>query len=412
MPPFLQQNLNLLETNQSDRDLIEELRLFKEFGAPTQVESLDGIDYYINEYWTSRQRQGNRLHEVSYRACFKPQLPRFFIDRLTQPGDVVYDPFMGRGTTLLEAALCGRIPYGNDTNPLSRALVEPRLCPPALEEIKARLEAIPWDSFDTYESEDLLTFYHPETLAKLEGLRNWLLERSAGENDLDKVDAWIRMVAINRLTGHSAGFFSVYTLPPNQAVTVKRQKLINEKRQQIPPLRDVPAIIFRKSKSLLSQEHPQCETYLTCVAQSESTPGIADASVKLTVTSPPFLDVVDYEGDNWLRCWFLGVDPKSVRIASHKKVPDWERFIRNTLKELDRVTVDGGYVAFEVGEVRHGKVKLEQSVIEAARGLPLAPIGVMINQQEFTKTSNCWGVSNNSSGTNSNRIIILRKQTR
>ena len=69
---------------------------------------------FVNEYWTARQRQANSLHEVSYRACFKPQLPRFFIERLTAPGEVVYDPFMGRGTTPVEAALLGRVPFGND----------------------------------------------------------------------------------------------------------------------------------------------------------------------------------------------------------------------------------------------------------------------------------------------------------
>ena len=44
--------------------------------------------------------------------------PRFFIEKLSAPGDKVYDPFMGRGTTLLEAALLDRIPVGNDINPL------------------------------------------------------------------------------------------------------------------------------------------------------------------------------------------------------------------------------------------------------------------------------------------------------
>ena len=58
------------------------------------------------------------------------------------------------------------------------------------------------------------------------------------------------MVAINRLTGHSSGFFSVYTLPPNQSVSIKSQKKINKKKQQTPPLRDVPAIIAKKSASL------------------------------------------------------------------------------------------------------------------------------------------------------------------
>src|SRR6185503_2445955 len=90
-----------------------ELVSFRDFGQPTRqmitnAAAFDGrplaVRTYVNEYWTARQRQASSLHEVSYRACFKPQLPRFFIERLTDPGDFVYDPFMGRGTTLLEAA--------------------------------------------------------------------------------------------------------------------------------------------------------------------------------------------------------------------------------------------------------------------------------------------------------------------
>ena len=61
--------------------------------------------YEAGEFWTARQRQAARLHEVSYRACFKPQLPEYFIERYSRPGDVVYDPFMGRGTTPVQAAL-------------------------------------------------------------------------------------------------------------------------------------------------------------------------------------------------------------------------------------------------------------------------------------------------------------------
>ena len=45
------------------------------------------VPTFVNEFWTARQRQASSLHEISYRACFKPQLPRFFIERLTQPGD-------------------------------------------------------------------------------------------------------------------------------------------------------------------------------------------------------------------------------------------------------------------------------------------------------------------------------------
>ena len=48
---------------------------------------------------------------------------------------------------------------------------------------------------------------------------------------LDGVDRWIRMVAVNRLTGHSPGFFSVYTLPPNQAASLDAQAKINARAQ-------------------------------------------------------------------------------------------------------------------------------------------------------------------------------------
>jgi hypothetical protein len=152
------------------------------------------------------------------------------------------------------------------------------------------------------------------------------------------------------------------------------------------------------------------ETACLSAAQSYQTPHIADASVQLVVTSPPFLDIVDYVGDNWLRCWFLGIDPKVVPVSHCRTVQAWQAFTHSTLTELVRVVKPGGHIAYEVGEVRNGKVKLEQHVLEAAKGLDLKPLGVMINQQDFTKTANCWGVANNTSGTNTNRIVLFERQ--
>jgi len=218
------------------------------------------------------------------------------------------------------------------------------------------------------------------------------------------------MVAINRLTGHSPGFFSVYTLPPNQAVSVQSQKKINEQRDQTPVDRDVIKLILKKSRSLLSDgsmpAHP--EAILT-TSTSQSTPEIRDESVTLVVTSPPFLDIVQYAGDNWLRSWFAGIDVTSVAIAHHQTETAWQNMVRATLGELARVVRPGGHVAFEVGEVRNGSVLLERLVWEAAEGLPFERLFVMVNQQEFTKTANCWGVQNNAKGTNTNRIVVLRR---
>ena len=59
----------------------------------------------VDEFWTSKQHSGHSMHEVSYRACYKPQLPEYFIKKLCKTEAIVYDPFMGRGTTLIEAQL-------------------------------------------------------------------------------------------------------------------------------------------------------------------------------------------------------------------------------------------------------------------------------------------------------------------
>ena len=127
------------------------------------------------------------------------------------------------------------------------------------------------------------------------------------------------------------------------------------------------------------------------------------------VTSPPFLDVVDYHQDNWLRCWFNGIDTGGVNIWHLSNPGAWQEKMTDLFKELKRILVPGGYVAFEVGEVRNGKIFLETLVVPAALTAGLIPEMVIVNSQAFTKTSNCWGVDNLKKGTNTNRIILLRR---
>jgi hypothetical protein len=382
---------------------------FNAFGTATRQAQIDGVPVFENEFWTAQQRQAHPLHEISYRACFKPQLPRFFIEAFTQPGELVYDPFAGRGTTLIEAALLGRRAIGNDVNPLSRLLTEPRLNPPSINEVARRLDDLQ-RTLPPAEGapDDLLAFYHPETLQDIVRLRAHFLGAPSGA-----VDDWIRMVCLNRLTGHSSGFFSVYTLPPNQATSAARQRKINEARGQVPPKRDVFEIVLRKTKALLKAPLPSGfggAGTRVLTGPAESTPHIPDASVDLIVTSPPFLDVVDYPMDNWLRCWFAGIDPDTVPITLHRSLADWEAFVASSFREFARIVRPGGKIAFEVGEVRGGKVALEHAVLSAAKGLPFEPLAVMVNRQSFTKTAQCWGVDNNAKGTNSNRIVVFERR--
>ena len=84
----------------------------------------------------------------------------------------------------------------------------------------------------------------------------------------------------------------------------------------MPPRRDLRAIVLKKSRALLKDLTPADARHLAQAAErarlltkaADDTPELAEASVDLVVTSPPFLTVVNYKMDNWLRCWFCGID--------------------------------------------------------------------------------------------------------
>jgi hypothetical protein len=374
------------------------------------------VPVYASEFWTAGQRKASSIHEISYRACFKPQLPRFFIDMMTRNGDTVYDPFSGRGTTVIEAGLCGRNIISNDANPLSEIMTRPRFFLPSPAAVEERLSEIPCDGRKC--DLDLSMFYHPETEQEIIGLRTYLLKKRVQGSE-DETDRWIGMVATNRLTGHSSGFFSVYTLPPNQAVSQESQTRINRRRRQVPEYRNTHRLIMKKTKSLLrTLKSSQINTlrytgerarFLT--RDARNTPDIADDTVQLTVTSPPFLDIVQYREDNWLRCWFNGLESDIVgkTITMARSVEEWAAVMRNVLSELYRITAPGGGVAFEVGEVRKGTIRLEEVIVPLGIGAGFGCPAVMINTQAFTKTSHIWGVDNMGCGTNTNRIVVFKK---
>ena len=113
------------------------------------------------EFWTAKQRYGHPIHEISYRACYKPQLPAF-IKRYAKPSQLIYDPFMGRGTTLIEAKLLGCNVIGNDINPLSTILTAPRLCEQNVEKINSTNRTNPLPEVEI-EDKDLLVFSKSNT---------------------------------------------------------------------------------------------------------------------------------------------------------------------------------------------------------------------------------------------------------
>jgi hypothetical protein len=312
----------------------------------------------------------------------------------------------------------GRSVITNDINPLSEIITRPRFIVPDAEEVSERLAEIKFKK-NIKPEVDFSMFFHPDTMAEILSLKKYLIARSAmGEED--GLDRWIRMIATNRLTGHSPGFFSVYTLPPNQAVSPAAQIKINKARDQSPVCRDVKGLILKKTRSLLRNVTNEDAKNLRRAGRKAQfmtknawdTPEIKQGSVRLTVTSPPFLDVVQYAKDNWLRCWFNGIDAREVEknITMSRTVQGWSKTMADAFVEFYRITAKGGWLAFEVGEVRKGTIKLDEHIVPLGIGAGFSCEGIIINHQKFTKTANIWGVDNNSKGTNTNRIVLFRKE--
>ncbi len=376
------------------------------------------VPKHCNEFWTAKQRQMHSLHYAnSYRASFKPELPEFFINKYTKPGDTIGDPFGGRGTTVLQAALMNRKGLSNDVNPLSERLAFPKINPVSIEEISDRLDKIDLNAPIALDrEEDMSMFYHPDTYREIINLRNYL------RTHLDNVDRFIEMTALSRLHGHSNGFFSAYSFPQISIPKVNQAK-INQTRGVEPDYREIKSRILKKAKTTLKSGGLKdlqrlARFHRLTTGDSRDLKGWESESVNLVVTSPPFLNQVDYVQDTWIETWFCDIPRESVedKIVQTPDLQKWTDFISATLSELHRVLAKGGLVAMEVGEVRYQGVILNLDEIlvnlTCQRQYNMHQFKVRevyVQSQQFTKLANCFKVENNKLGTNTNRIVLMEK---
>ncbi|PJZ68301.1 DNA methylase [Leptospira perolatii] len=365
------------------------------------------------EFWTSRQRQSHPIHYVvSYRASFKPELPSFFIERyLKNNKGIVLDPFGGRGTTAVQANLDGYRAVHNDISPMSLYLAKSRQSIPSIEALESTLSKMDLSKKAKEEEidEDLSAFYHKDTLKEIKNLRKII-----SEDDSPEI-RYIGLTALSRLHGHSTGFFSVYSFP-QISIPPSAQKKNNEKRGLVPDYREIKPRILQKLRRDLKDPlppfyHEFSSRNLYINNSSLDMADLPDSYTDLVVTSPPFLDKVNYEEDNWLRYWFLDITLDLKQKPSiFSTLAGWCEFIQGTLRELSRVLKPNGVLVMEVGEVRKGKnvFNLDEYVIRCAENTGLEWENTYINAQKFTKLANCWNVSNNEKGTNSNRCVVFR----
>jgi len=312
----------------------------------------------------------------SYMAMFPPELPHYFIERFTKPGDTVLDPFCGRGTAPVEAAAQNRIGIGNDLNPLAIALTRGKLSNPELNDVLARIDDLEskYDSSDwTYFSgapKKIRMIFHINTLRQLMFLKrelNW---------SVPGTDAFLTAVLMGALHGNSPGFLS---LPMPNTFSMGwgyiAKKIKEEPEKFSCPDRDTFEVLRTRVKRQLAKGKLTGSGKTIYGDVRELDKEIKHDSVHLLFTSPPYLKVIKYGLYNWIRLWFL------TDSGSHKEVDEilddthaiveYLEFMKETLTAtLPLIDRKRGLSCWAIGDVKG--VNLAWAVwYHAAKGIEI-----------------------------------------
>jgi hypothetical protein len=403
--------------------------------------------------WKAQQRLwGHSFHPMcSYLASFPAALVHAFIARYSRPGDVVLDPFSGRGTTPLQAAAEGRIGVGNDLNPFAHLLTASKVEPASRAAAVTRLTQLrlAWSSdadawtrlaeavdadpaaaripgagsgdgptacSETVPVEVALAF-HPVTLGQL------LFVRSNLKLD-ERTDRFLAAATTGILHGKSASYLSEL-MPNTFSMAPRYVRDFAERTGFASPRRDVFDGLGLKIDRLFRQAGPPIDGIALLGDARDVAPraraalrarGRADRA-RLVVTSPPYLRVVKYGYYNWLRTWFLGFDAREIDATlddAHHREP-YLAFLRDVLGGLRPVLTDDAVVVLVIGDVetdrgrriRSGVGLAERAWEQAAEPEGYRLAGVALDDvAAVRKMTKLWG-DEAGRATKTDRILVL-----
>jgi hypothetical protein len=301
----------------------------------------------------------NRFHSLCpYFAMFPETFVEHWVGKLTKEGDLVLDPFCGRGTTPFQALLMGRRAIANDINPVAYCVTRAKTNAPALAQVRARLSYLR-NRFDTSKfdaaAEDLPEFfrhaYHARTLRQLLYLRSQLRWRSS---DLDCMVAALTLGALHGEIDKSPSYLSnqmrrTISTKPAYSVAWWASKGL------IAPPRDAFVTLDRAATFRYASERPALRaTVFNRDMRSLSVVETLPTGIRCAVTSPPYLDVTDFEEDQWLRLWFLGGPPhpttgKVSRDDRHTQSSAYWQMIADMWRSLGSVLDEKAHVVVRIG---------------------------------------------------------------
>jgi hypothetical protein len=230
------------------------------------------------------------------------------IEELTDEGDVVLDPFCGRGTVPFAAAALGRSFFGIEIFPVGWVYSAAK-CDPATEKrvLRRLAEVAKMRPHSVEDSEFFRLAYCPRTLRFLCAAREHL---DWHRNKTDRTLMALILICLHdkRGEGLSNQMRQTKALHPSYAVRWWKRH-----RKSEPPDNDPIELMETKIRWRYAKGTPSVSStgkiYLgDCTRILPKASRIAN--VKLLFTSPPYLGVTNYYADQWLRNWMLGGPPR------------------------------------------------------------------------------------------------------
>ena len=366
-------------------------------------------------------------YTCSYMAMFPPQLPHYFIERFTDPGDLVLDPFCGRGTTPVEAAALGRVGLGNDLNVLAVALARGKLANPALSTVENRIRELRsgyepdrWKDHGRV-PERIKMIYHETTLSQLLYLQPEL------DCDSRRADQFLTMVLMGAMQGATSGYLSL-PMPNTFSMGWNYVAKYIDKNNLVCPERDAFEVLLKRVRRYLRRGRlPGRGRVVRGDAKEIDETGLADpGSVRLLFTSPPYRRVIKYGQYNWIRLWWLIGDHSKVDEElddAHGKVA-YRRFMLKAMESalplLDRKRglscwvvgdVSGENLALDVWEHAASQVRV---TLPDGSYLRYRLLGIVEDRiEDENKVTKIWNSFEDKSGkaTDVDRILLLAPET-
>jgi len=293
---------------------------------------------------------GSRLHQVGpYIGKMRPALARRLVSDYSSEGDWVWDPFCGCGTIPLECMLLSRHVIAADVNPYACALTRAKLHLPRTEATclsQLQLAARVLDNLHEAPLRDVpewvSSFFHEQTFR----------EACALMAEFTRRRMYFHIGCLLAILHHQRPGFLSY--PASHLVPYLRDKLYP--RHEYPEAyeyRDPIPRLAAKARRALKNPPPPLHSRFRVLQRSALTQYLPSNSIDAVITSPPYMDALDYARDNRLRLWMLGVDDyKAIRRKEIRKVNAFEQDMLGTLQVISQVLKPGGKCVFVLGDVR------------------------------------------------------------